>query len=159
EVTGNNVATAVIAASRMKVFPPLITRGIVHDPAAGRICTDKKNADVSGLIALYFRGMHRGLAAPIAIAVLGLSTATAAASFHTRPYSGEASGERVPFTADTHHAHNFDWGSRQLFDNAAIEHLDGVWRFHTHSRRWRVHGHWDSATSVQGSICTLDSHG
>jgi hypothetical protein len=105
--------------------------------------------------------MRRGLASLIVLAVLGLGlgAATAAASFHAGTYGGEASGERVLFTTDSHHAHNFSWGGRPLFDNAAIEHHDGVWRFHTHSTRWQVHGHWVGSSSVEGSICALDSHG
>jgi hypothetical protein len=103
--------------------------------------------------------MRRGLASLIVLAVLCLGAATAAASFHAGTYSGEASGERVLFTTDSHHAHNFGWGARQLFDNAAIEHHDGIWRFHTHTTRWRVHGHWDLPDRVQGSICALDSSG
>jgi hypothetical protein len=103
--------------------------------------------------------MRRGLAGLIVLASLGLGAASALASFHPGTYSGSASGERVLFTTDTHHAHNFDWGGRALFDNAAIEHHDGVWRFHTHTTRWQVHGHWVHASSVQGSICALDSTG
>ena len=103
--------------------------------------------------------MRRALATLTLLAAIGLGAATAAASFHAGTYSGDLSGERVLFTTDTHHAHSFTWGSRHLFDNAAIEHVDGVWRFHTHSTRWQVHGHWDLSTRVQGSICALDSHG
>ena len=103
--------------------------------------------------------MRRGLASLILLAVLGLGAAAAAASFHAGTYGGELSDERIIFTTDSHHAHNFTWGGRTLFDNAAIEHHDGIWRFHTHSLRWQVHGHWDGPSSVQGSICALDSHG
>ena len=103
--------------------------------------------------------MRRGLAASIAIAAIGLGAATAEASFHVGTYGGELSGERIIFTTDTHHAHGFDWGGRQLFDNAAIENHDGVWRFHTHSTRWQVHGHWEGNSTVKGSICALDSSG
>jgi hypothetical protein len=106
-----------------------------------------------------FGSMRRGLATFTILAVLGLGAAAASASFHVGTYSGEASGERVLFSTDTHHAHSFSWGTRDLFDNTAIEHIDGVWRFHTHSTRWQIHGHWDSPASVQGSICALDSHG
>jgi hypothetical protein len=103
--------------------------------------------------------MRRGLTGLIVLAALGLTVATAAASFHVGTYSGSASGERVLFTTDTHHAHGFNWGGRPLFDNAAIEHHDGVWRFHTHSTRWQVHGHWVEPSQVQGSICALNSDG
>jgi hypothetical protein len=103
--------------------------------------------------------MRRGLATLTVLALLGLCTAAAVASFHAGTYGGELAGERVIFTTDSHHAHNFNWGGRPLFDNAAIEHHDGVWRFHAHSTRWQVHGHWESSTTVEGSICALDSHG
>jgi hypothetical protein len=103
--------------------------------------------------------MRRDIAILAVLAALGLTATTAVASFHAGTYGGDLAGERVIFTTDSHHAHNFSWGGRHLFDNAAIEHHDGVWRFHTHSTRWRVHGHWDSPTSVQGSICALDSQG
>jgi hypothetical protein len=103
--------------------------------------------------------MRRGLATLIALAAFGIGAASALASFHAGTYGGELSGQRLIFTTDGHHAHNFDWGGRMLFDNAAIEQHDGVWRFHTHSTRWRVHGHWDLPTRVQGSICALDSAG
>ena len=103
--------------------------------------------------------MRRPLISLAAVIALGVAAAAAMASFHAGTYSGEASGERVLFTTDTHRAHNFGWGSRQLFDNAAIEHVGGVWRFHTHSTRWQVHGHWDQPGRVQGSICALDSDG
>jgi hypothetical protein len=103
--------------------------------------------------------MRRGLATLIATVVFGLTAATAMASFHVGTYSGEASGERVLFTTDTHHAHGFTWGDRHLFDNAATEQHDGVWRFHTHTTRWRVHGHWVDGNSVAGSICALNSDG
>jgi hypothetical protein len=103
--------------------------------------------------------MRRGLAALIVLAVLGLSAAPAVASFHAGTYGGDLNGERVIFTTDSSHAHGFSWGGRQLFDNAAIEHHDGVWRFHAHSTRWQVHGHWVQADQVQGSICALDSNG
>ncbi len=103
--------------------------------------------------------MRRGFATLIATVVFGLAAAAAMASFHVGTYSGEASGERVLFTTDTHTAHGFTWGARSLFSNTAIEHHDGVWRFHTHTERWRVHGHWVSSTSVQGSICALNSDG
>jgi hypothetical protein len=131
----------------------------VQHRAAGCVCADKKNAEDSGLIALYLPAMRRGLAALIAVALFGLAATTASASFHVGTYSGEASGERVLFWTDTHTAHSFGWGDRQLFDNAGIEHHDGVWRFHTHSTRWQVHGHWAGAATVQGSICALDSTG
>jgi hypothetical protein len=103
--------------------------------------------------------MRRGLAALTVLAVLGLTAGTAAASFHAGTYGGDLNGERVIFTTDSSHAHSFNWGGRTLFDNAAIEHVDGVWRFHTHSTRWQVHGHWVQADEVQGSICALDSQG
>ena len=119
----------------------------------------QENCDDSGLVPLYFRAMRRALASLTVIAVLGVAAASALGSFHAGTYSGEVSGERVLFTTDSHHAHNFGWGSRRLFDNAAIEHHDGVWRFHTHTTRWQVHGHWDLPNRVQGSICALDSHG
>jgi hypothetical protein len=95
----------------------------------------------------------------IVLAVLGLGAATAGASFHAGTYGGEASGERVIFWTDTRTAHSFSWGGRNLFDNAAIEQHDGVWRFHAHSTRWQVHGHWNGSSEVQGSICALDSTG
>jgi hypothetical protein len=103
--------------------------------------------------------MRRGLISLIVLAALGLTAATASASFHAGTYGGELSGERVIFTADSRTAHNFSWGGRQLFDNAPIEHHDGIWRFHTHSTRWQVHGHWVQPDQVQGSICALDSNG
>ena len=104
--------------------------------------------------------MRRGLAIVTVLAALGLCAASALASFQAGTYGGHASdGGRVIFTTDTHHAHGFDWEGRQLFDNAAIEHHDGVWRFHTHSTRWQVHGHWVTSSSVSGSICALDSNG
>jgi hypothetical protein len=103
--------------------------------------------------------MRRGLISLIVLAALGLTAATASASFHAGTYGGELSGERVIFTADSRTAHNFSWGGRQLFDNAAIEHHEGVWRFHTHSTRWQVHGHWVGSSDVHGSICALDSQG
>src|SRR4051812_49175144 len=103
--------------------------------------------------------MRRGLAALIVVALFGLGAATAAASFHAGTYGGDLNGERVIFTTDSRTAHNFSWGGRNLFDNAAIEHHDGVWRFHTHSTRWQVHGHWVQPDQVQGSICALDSNG
>jgi hypothetical protein len=106
-----------------------------------------------------FGAMRRVLITLVAIAALGLGVTSALASFHAGTYSGEVSGERVLFTTDTHHAHSFTWGTRTLFDDTAIEHVDGIWRFHTHSTRWQVHGHWDLPTRVQGSICALDSHG
>jgi hypothetical protein len=131
----------------------------VQHQAVECICADKKNADDSGLVALYLRSMRGVLATLIAFAVLGLAAATAVASFHVGTYSGQASGERVLFWTDTHTAHSFGWGDRNLFDNAAIEHVDGVWRFHTHSTRWQVHGHWEGNATVHGSICALDSNG
>jgi hypothetical protein len=103
--------------------------------------------------------MRRGLAGLIVLALLGLGAATAAASFHVGTYGGDLNGERVIFTTDTRHAQGFSWGGRPLFDSAAIEHHEGVWRFHTHSTRWQVHGHWVDPTQVQGSICALDSQG
>lgn len=103
--------------------------------------------------------MRRGLAVLIALAVLGLGAATAVASFRVGTYGGDLNGERVIFTTDTHHAQSFNWGGRPLFDSAAIEHHDGVWRFHTHSTRWQVHGHWVQPDQVQGSICALNSDG
>jgi hypothetical protein len=103
--------------------------------------------------------MRRGFAALVAVALFGLAATMALASFHVGTYSGEASGERVLFWTDTHTAHSFSWGERHLFDNAPIEHHEGVWRFHTHSARWQVHGHWVGAVSVEGSICALDSNG
>ena len=103
--------------------------------------------------------MRRGLATLIVLAAFVIGATAALASFHAGTYSGEASGERVLFTTDTRHAHGFTWGTRHLFDNAAIEQHDGIWRFHTHSLRWQVHGHWDLSNRVQGSICALDSHG
>ena len=93
------------------------------------------------------------------IAAFAVGATAAPASFHAGTYSGEVSGEKVLFTTDSHHAHGFTWGSRHLFDNAAIEHHGDFWRFHTHSMRWQVHGHWDQPDRVQGSICALDSHG
>jgi hypothetical protein len=131
----------------------------VQHRAAGCVCADKKNADDSGLTGLYLRAMRRGLAGLIAVAVVGLVAASALASFHVGTYSGEASGERVLFWTDTHTAHSFGWGDRHLFDNAGVEHVNGVWRFHTHTTRWQVHGHWEGSSSVQGSICALDSTG
>jgi hypothetical protein len=103
--------------------------------------------------------MRRGLAALIVLLVMGLGAATAAASFHAGTYGGDLNDERVIFTTDSSHAHSFSWGGRQLFDNAAIEHHDGVWRFHAHSTRWQVHGHWVQADQVEGSICALNSDG
>jgi hypothetical protein len=103
--------------------------------------------------------MRRGLAVLFVLAFLGLGAATAAASFHVGTYGGDLNGERVIFTTDSRTAHNFSWGGRQLFDNAAIENHDGVWRFHTHSTRWQVHGHWVEPSQVQGSICALASDG
>jgi hypothetical protein len=109
--------------------------------------------------------MRRTLSVLAAGAALALGAATAAAQASHEPlfipgtYSGSGSGERVLFTTDTHHAHNFSWGDRHLFDNAAIEKHDGVWRFHTHTTRWQVHGHWVESNQVQGSICALDSNG
>jgi hypothetical protein len=120
---------------------------------------EQENDDDSGLLRSYLRPMRSGLAGLIVLAVLGLSAAIASASFHAGTYGGELSGERLIFTTDTHHAHGFSWGGRTLFDNAAIEHHDGIWRFHSHSTRWQVHGHWADSTSVQGSVCALDSHG
>lgn len=105
----------------------------MQHPSAECVCAGKENAEDSGLFQLYFRSMRRALISLAAVISLGLAAATAAASFHAGTYSGEASGEPVLFTTDTHHAHNFGWDSRQLFDNAAIEHIGGVWRFHTHS--------------------------
>jgi hypothetical protein len=131
----------------------------VQHPAAGCICADKKNGEDSGLPHGYLRSMRRGFAILIALVVLGPAAATAVASFHAGTYGGEASGERVLFTTDTRTAHGFTWGDRSLFDNAAIEHHDGVWRFHTHSTRWQVHGHWVQPNQVQGSVCALDSGG
>jgi len=103
--------------------------------------------------------MRRGLAALIVVALLGLGAATAVASFHAGTYGGDLNGERVIFTTDSHTAHSFSWGGRSLFSNAAIEHHDGIWRFHAHSTRWHVHGHWVQPDQVQGSICALDSQG
>jgi hypothetical protein len=109
--------------------------------------------------------MRRGLAALIVIGGLTLAGASAAVAFHVGTYGGSASdGGRVIFTTDTRTAHNFSWEGRHLFDNAQIErHIgdDGnaVWRFHSHSTRWQVHGHWHSRDSVAGSICPLDSSG
>ena len=106
-----------------------------------------------------FRSMRRGLVLLTVLASLALGAGSALGAFHAGTYGGHLSDERILFTTDSRHAHNFSWGGRHLFDNAAIEQHDGVWRFHTHSTRWQVHGHWDSPTSVQGSICALDSHG
>ena len=105
------------------------------------------------------RPMRRSLVVLTVLASLALGAAIAVASFHAGTYSGELAGERILFTTDSHHAHNFNWGARSLFDNAAIEQHDGVWRFHAHSTRWQVHGHWDLASRVQGSVCALDSRG
>jgi hypothetical protein len=120
---------------------------------------EQESAEDSGLLGVYLRTMRRALATLIALAALAIGAETAAASFHAGTYGGDLNGERVIFTTDTHHAHGFSWGGRPLFDNAAIEHVDGVWRFHTHSTRWQVHGHWVDPTQVQGSICALDSDG
>jgi hypothetical protein len=114
---------------------------------------------IPALSASNFAAMRRGLAALFAVALLGLVATTAVASFHAGTYGGEVSGEKVLFTTDSHHAHSFTWGGRQLFDNAAIENHDGVWRFHTHTTRWQVHGHWVGNASVEGSMCALDSTG
>jgi hypothetical protein len=102
--------------------------------------------------------MRRVVAAITATVALGLGAASASA-FSVGTYDGTAGGERVLFTADTHHAHNFDWGSRHLFDDAVIEKLNGVPHFHSHTTRWQVHGHWTDSQHVQGSICPLDSTG
>ncbi|HEX3563060.1 MAG TPA: hypothetical protein VHU24_09510 [Solirubrobacterales bacterium] len=104
--------------------------------------------------------MRRALATLITITALGLGAGIAAAAFHVGTYGGYASdGGRVIFTTDTHTAHNFSWEGRHLFDNAQIEHHDGVTRFHTHTLRWQVHGHWVDSNNVEGSICALDSNG
>jgi hypothetical protein len=104
--------------------------------------------------------MRRVLAGLIVLAVLAVGVAAAVASFHVGTYGGHASdGGRVIFTTDTHTAHGFSWDGRHLFDNAQIEHHDGVWRFHTHTTRWQVHGHWIGSTSVSGSMCALNSDG
>jgi hypothetical protein len=131
----------------------------VQHPAAGCVCADKKNADDSDLLALYFRPMRRALTLLVVLAALFLGAASALASFHVGTYGGDLNGERVIFTTDTRHAQGFSWGGRPLFDSAAIENHDGVWRFHTHSTRWQVHGHWIHSASVQGSICALSSDG
>ncbi len=127
----------------------------MQHPAVECICAGKKNADDSGLLRVHFQRMRRGIASLIVVAVLALSAASALASFHPGTYSGSASGELVFFTTDTHTAHGFDWGGRRLFDNAAIEHHDGVWRFHTHSTRWQVHGHWVQPNQVRGSPASV----
>jgi hypothetical protein len=76
-------------------------------------------------------------------------------------YGGTASsGGRVIFWIDTHTAHSFGLEGQTLFSNAQLEHHiaadgTGVWRFHTHTEHWRVHGHWVGHTTVHGSICNL----
>ena len=96
----------------------------------------------------------------IALLTAGVGAASAFTP-HTATYGGTASsGGRVIFWIDTHTAHNFDLEGHTLFSNAQLEHHiagDGtaVWRFHTHSQHWRVHGHWVGPTTVHGSICNL----
>ena len=105
--------------------------------------------------------MRRLTAAVAVIALLAAGAAAAWASPEANTYSGTASGGgRVLFWTDTHTAHSFDLQGRPLFTNAQLEHhvaADGiaVWRFHTHTEHWRVHGHWVGHTTVHGSICDL----
>jgi hypothetical protein len=98
----------------------------------------------------------------LAIALLACGAGAALAfSPHVATYGGTASGGgRVIFWIDTHTAHSFDLDGVQMFSNAQLEHHiaddgTGVWRFHTHTDRWRVHGHWVGPTTVHGSICNL----
>jgi hypothetical protein len=98
----------------------------------------------------------------VAIALLAGWVASAwSFSPHVATYGGTASGGgRVIFWIDTHTAHSFSLGELHLFSNAQLEHHiaadgTGVWRFHTHSEHWRVHGHWVGPTTVHGSICNL----
>jgi hypothetical protein len=113
-----------------------------------------------------------------ALIVLVLSLAFGAATAQAyEPFIGSYGGylhnERIIFstrtivnviTGNSIEAFSFNWGGRDLFTQTPVERhvaADGtvVWRFHTHSTRWRVHGHWEGADTVHGSICALDSSG
>jgi hypothetical protein len=100
------------------------------------------------------------LAAAVVLFALGAAAAWAFTP-QVNTYGGTASGGgRVQFWIDARTVHNFDFEDRTLFSNAQYEHHvaedgSGVWRFHTHSDHWRVHGHWVGHTTVHGSICNL----
>jgi hypothetical protein len=106
--------------------------------------------------------MRRIIALVVAVGLLALGAAQAwAFTPQVNTYGGTSSGGgRVQFWIDTRTVHSFNFEDRGLFSNAQYEHHvaedgSGVWRFHTHSEHWRVHGHWVGHTTVHGSICNL----
>lgn len=106
--------------------------------------------------------MRRLLFSLAVIALLALDAVSALAfTPQVSTYDGTASGgRRVSFWIDTHAAHSFTLQGRPLFSNAQLEHhvaADGnaVWRFHTHTKHFRIHAHWVGRRTVHGSICNL----